>query len=93
MSTVGAALTTWEEFLQLADLEDGSHYELHDGEVVVVPRPRPIHIYIQSLLVEWLTTAAQGRGRAHRQHNHDHQVNGTGPVSQLILATVNRLHV
>jgi Uma2 family endonuclease len=64
MSTVGTALTTWEEFLQLPDLEDGSHYELHDGEVVEVPPPRPIHIYIQSLLVEWLTTAAHGRGRA-----------------------------
>jgi Uma2 family endonuclease len=64
MSTVGAALITWEEFLQLPDPEDGTRSELHDGELVVVPPPKPIHVYIQSLLVEWLTAAAQGRGRA-----------------------------
>ena len=64
MSNVGAALTSWEEFLQLADAENGIHHELHNGEVVVVPPPKPTHIYIQSLLVEWLTSAAQGRGRA-----------------------------
>ena len=67
MSTVGTALTTWEEFLQLPDEEGGTHYELHDGEVVVAPAPKPIHVYIQSLLVEWLTTDAQGRGRAHAE--------------------------
>src|ERR1017187_1573992 len=67
MSTVGAALTTWKEFLQLPDHEDGTHYELHNGELFVVPPPQPIHVYIQSLLVEWLTTAAQGRGRAHAE--------------------------
>lgn len=32
MSTVPTALTTWEDFLQLPDAEDASHYELHDGE-------------------------------------------------------------
>ena len=64
MSTVGAALITWEEFLQLPDPEDGTRSELHDGELVVVPPPKPIHVYIQSLLVEWLTAAAQGRGGA-----------------------------
>ena len=67
MSTVGAALTTWEEFLQLPDHEDGTHSELHDGELVVVPPPKPIHIYIQRLLVEWLTAAAQGLGHAHAE--------------------------
>jgi Uma2 family endonuclease len=64
MSTVGSALVTWEEFLQLQDPEGGKHYELHDGEVVLVPPARPIHIYIQSFLLEWLTTAAAGKGRA-----------------------------
>jgi Uma2 family endonuclease len=62
MSTVGTALTTWDEFVELPDPEDATHYELHDGEVVVVPTPKPIHVYIQNLLMRWLTTQARGRG-------------------------------
>ena len=42
--TVGTALTTWEEFVQLPDEEwdneNGTHLELHDGEVVVVAPPK-----------------------------------------------------
>ena len=64
MSTVATSLTSWEEFLSLPDAAAGAHYELHDGAVVVVPPPRPIHFYMQSLLVQWLTNAAQGQGRA-----------------------------
>ena len=64
MSTVATSLTTWEEFVELPDPEDAVHYELHDGEVVVVPTPKPIHVYIQHLLTGLLTTAAQGRGSA-----------------------------
>jgi Uma2 family endonuclease len=64
MSTVGSALVTWEEFLQMEDPEDGKRYELHDGEVVLVPPARPIHIYIQRVLAKWLTGAAEGRGDA-----------------------------
>jgi len=65
MSTVGRSLTTWEQFLELPDPEPGFHLELHDGEVVlVVPAAKPIDVLIQSTLVECLTTAAQGRGRA-----------------------------
>jgi Uma2 family endonuclease len=64
MRILGTALTTWDEFRELPDGADGAHFELHDGEVVEVPPPKPNHVYIQSLLVEWLTAAAQGRGRA-----------------------------
>jgi Uma2 family endonuclease len=64
MSTVGSALITWEEFLKLQDPENGKRYELHDGELVLVPPARPIHIYIQQVLVHWLTSAAEGRGSA-----------------------------
>jgi len=64
MSTLGAAPTTWDEFRELPDGRDGTHYELHDGEVVEVPRRKPDHVYIQSLLVRWLTAAAEGRGWA-----------------------------
>ena len=64
MSTVAAALTSWEEFAALPDPENGAHLELRDGEVVCVPPPRAIHTYVQGVLSEWLTAKAQGRGRA-----------------------------
>jgi Uma2 family endonuclease len=64
MSTVGTVLTTWEEFLQLPDEEDAYHVELHDGEVVKVPPPRAIHVFIQNLPVHWMTSAAAGKGEA-----------------------------
>jgi Uma2 family endonuclease len=75
MSTVHSALTTWEEFLQLPDAEDAIHYELHDGEVVAVPPPKPIHVYIQSLLVQWLTMAAEGQGRAAQEFPYRPAIN------------------
>ena len=58
------ALATWEDFLVLPDAEYGTRHELHDGEIVTMPPPRPVHIYVQSLLVQWLTKAAGGQGRA-----------------------------
>jgi Uma2 family endonuclease len=64
MSTTGTALTTWEEFVQIPDEEEGMHYELHDGEVVVVPPPKPFHTYLQSFLTDWFNRAARGRGLA-----------------------------
>ncbi|HEY7338782.1 MAG TPA: Uma2 family endonuclease [Bryobacteraceae bacterium] len=62
MSTVGAVLTTWEEFAEM-DAEDGTHLELHDGEVVVVPAPKPTHTFRQGELVDWFTAALKGRGK------------------------------
>lgn len=62
MGTIGRALTTWEQFLQLPDPEPGFHLELHDGEVVLVAPARPSHIFVQALLGRWLTIVAEGRG-------------------------------
>ena len=51
------ALVSWEEFQLLDDdrLENSEHYELHDGEVVVVAPPRPRHKFIQIILTELLS--------------------------------------
>jgi hypothetical protein len=89
MSNVGnvdAALTTWEEFLQLPDTENGTHYELHDGEVVAVPPPKPNHIFIQSVLVEWLTNTAQGRGRAASEFPYRPAPNLQGSQRVIVMA-------
>jgi Uma2 family endonuclease len=45
------ALVSWDEFqLHLESPENGECYELHDGEVVVVPPARPIHVRVQMRL-------------------------------------------
>jgi Uma2 family endonuclease len=65
VTTAAAALTTWEEFVQLEGQEEnGTHLELHDGEVVVIPPARPFHIFRQVHLRERLTLAAKGKGKA-----------------------------
>ena len=50
------ALISWEEFQLLGEerLQDGEHYELHDGEVVIVPPPRPRHVGMQLRLPQLL---------------------------------------
>jgi hypothetical protein len=41
-------LVPWAEFLLLSERpENAQRYELHDGEVVVVPPARPRHLKIQ----------------------------------------------
>lgn len=37
MSALGAALTTWDEFVALPDPAAGVHRELHDGAVIEMP--------------------------------------------------------
>ena len=50
------ALISWDEFQLLGEerLQDGEHYELHDGEVVIVPPPRPRHVGMQLRLPQLL---------------------------------------
>jgi Uma2 family endonuclease len=48
-------LVSWEEFQLLPERpENGKRYELHDGEVVVVPPARPLHLFVQMILPELL---------------------------------------
>ncbi len=64
MGSTSTLLTTWDEFIQIPDASNASHFELHDGEIVLVPPPQAIHFFIQTWLTHWLTAAAAGRGRA-----------------------------
>jgi Uma2 family endonuclease len=59
MSSLAQRLVAWEEFLHLPERsETGERYELHDGEVVLVPAPRPIHIKTQKRTERLMETLA-----------------------------------
>ena len=63
MSGLTHSLVTWSEFLRLPERpENAKRYELHDGEVIVVPPPRPHHIKIQRQILDLLITLAGKRG-------------------------------
>jgi len=54
---------TWTEFLQLPERpEAGMRYELHDGEVISAPPPRPRHIKLQKQIERLLENLAGTRG-------------------------------
>src|SRR4029078_240676 len=56
-------LVTWPEFLRLPERSDtGQRHELHDGEVVLVPPARPLHIKLQKRIEHLLETLAGERG-------------------------------
>src|SRR5689334_9509161 len=59
--SVQTGLMTVEEFLQLPPLK-GGHYELHHGEVVVVPPVKWGHLRIQCRIVAMLRDRLRGRG-------------------------------
>jgi Uma2 family endonuclease len=57
------SLVTWEEFLRLPERpEGGQHYELQDGEVIVVPPARPLHIKLRKRIERLLESIAGDRG-------------------------------
>lgn len=59
MSSSVQSLVAWEEFLKLPERpETGQRYELQDGEVVIVPPARPLHIKLQKRLERPLEAAA-----------------------------------
>ncbi len=59
MSSLAHSPVTWAEFLLLPERPQNSkRYELHDGEVVLVPPARPIHIKLQKRLERLLEALA-----------------------------------
>jgi Uma2 family endonuclease len=56
-------ITSWTEFLRLPERpENGIRYELHDGEVVVVPPPRFWHVEVQERIEKPLRALAGDAG-------------------------------
>jgi Uma2 family endonuclease len=63
MSSLAHSLVTWQDFLRLPERpETGQRYELHDGEVVVVPPARPLHIKLQKRIEQLLEASARDLG-------------------------------
>ncbi len=63
MGSLTHSLVTWAEFLRLPERpETGQRYELHDGEVVLMPPARPLHIKLQKRIERLLETLAGDRG-------------------------------
>ena len=63
MSSLTQPITSWTEFLRLPERpENGIRYELHDGEVVVVPPPRFWHVEVQERIEKPLRALAADAG-------------------------------
>lgn len=63
MSSLAHSLVSWPEFQRLPERpESGQRFELHDGEVIVVPPARPIHIKLQKRIEKLLESIAGAWG-------------------------------
>ncbi|MFN0167550.1 MAG: Uma2 family endonuclease [Bryobacteraceae bacterium] len=63
MSSLAHPFVSWTEFVRLPERPDGGkRYELHDGEVVVVPPARPLHIKLQKRIEQLLQARAGEAG-------------------------------
>lgn len=63
MSSLARSLVTWDDFLRLPERPaNGQRYELHDGEVFLVPPARPLHVKLQKRIERLLETIAGDRG-------------------------------
>jgi Uma2 family endonuclease len=63
MSSLAHSPVTWRDFLRWPERpEAGKRYELHDGQVVIVPAARPLHIKIQKRIEQLLEASAGDLG-------------------------------
>jgi Uma2 family endonuclease len=63
MSSLAHKLASWSEFQELPERpENGMRYELHDGQVIVVPPPRPVHRKVQKRIERLLEAGASRLG-------------------------------
>jgi Uma2 family endonuclease len=63
MSNLADALVSYSDFLSLPERPDsGTRYQLHDGQVVIVPRARPLDVKIQKRIERLIERATGDRG-------------------------------
>jgi Uma2 family endonuclease len=77
MSSLAAALVSWEEFVNLPDPEpeEGKRYELHDGEVVLVPPARPVHLALQARILDLLWPLREDGLTVHQEYPYKPALN------------------